>query len=203
MCAAFVWIDLDDRLFVNFHFKAEILSLNHVIQFILPSNSYLPFFSPEFTAPVVSLSNKTIHESQTNKTILRCAIASGYPKPNITWYKDGVKLTLYALGPKDDCRINGYHYMEKYGHPATEYLVICKPSHVQNTGLYICVAENLVKKAWSEGFLNVLGSCCRLSTCHQFKSTLMASSGLKATGEIMTPFRSEFSSIFEGTDTFR
>lgn len=107
----------------------------------------------ELVAPVISLSNKTINELQTNKTRLHCKVKSGYPKPNITWYKDGVKLSLHSLGSQDDCRINGYHYTEKHH---LDYLVICKPSHVMNTGLYRCFAGNVEGEASSEGFLNVL-----------------------------------------------
>lgn len=36
-------------------------------------------------------------------------------------------------------------------------LVICKPSHVINTGLYKCVANNIEGQDSSEAFLNVLG----------------------------------------------
>ena len=114
-------------------------------------------FFLELAVPVVSLSNKTIFEAQTNKTVLHCAVASGYPAPNITWYKDGELLNLLALGSKDDCRINGFHYMEKYRPPKAEYLVICRPSHVQNTGLYKCEAMNIVGNGSDEGYLNVLG----------------------------------------------
>ena len=114
-------------------------------------------FFLELAVPVVSLSNKTIFEAQTNKTVLHCAITSGYPAPNITWYKDGEQLNLLALGSKDDCRINGFHYMEKYRPPKAEYLVICRPSHVQNTGLYKCEAMNVVGNGSNEGYLNVLG----------------------------------------------
>ena len=47
--------------------------------------------------------------------------------------------------------------MEKYRPPKAEYLVICRPSHVQNTGLYKCEAINVVGNASNEGYLNVLG----------------------------------------------
>ncbi|CAH3127131.1 unnamed protein product, partial [Porites lobata] len=118
--------------------------------------SMITVFVKELAVPVVSLSNKTIFEAQTNKTVLHCTIASGYPAPNITWYKDGEQLKLLALGSKDDCRINGFHYMEKYRPPKAEYLVICRPSHVQNTGLYKCEAMNVVGNGSNEGYLNVL-----------------------------------------------
>lgn len=108
----------------------------------------------EFIAPVVSLSNKTINELQTNRTSLHCKVTSGYPEPNITWYKDGAKLSLHAFGSQDNCRINGYHYKEKDQHRGN--LVICKPSHVINTGLYKCVANNIEGQDFSEAFLNVL-----------------------------------------------
>lgn len=47
--------------------------------------------------------------------------------------------------------------MEKHLTFAAEYLVICKPSHVHNTGLYKCEAENVMGEDSSEGYLNVLG----------------------------------------------
>lgn len=47
--------------------------------------------------------------------------------------------------------------MEKYRPPKAEYLVICRPSHVQNTGLYKCEAMNVVGNGFNEGYLNVLG----------------------------------------------
>lgn len=52
--------------------------------------------------------------------------------------------------------------MEKHRPPAAEYLVICKPNHVENTGLYECKAENVEGDDSSEGFLNVLGLCSAL-----------------------------------------
>ena len=47
--------------------------------------------------------------------------------------------------------------MEKHGPPFVKNLVICKPSHVENTGVYKCEAENREGIASSEAFLNVLG----------------------------------------------
>ena len=47
--------------------------------------------------------------------------------------------------------------MEKYRPPNAEYLVICRPSHVQNTGLYKCEAVNVIGNGANEGYLNVLG----------------------------------------------
>ena len=76
------------------------------------SNPFLSFCTLEIVVPVVSLSNQTIQEKNTNSTILTCVISSGYPAPNITWYKDDKKLSLLALRSADDCRINGFHYME-------------------------------------------------------------------------------------------
>ena len=54
--------------------------------------------------------------------------------------------------------------MEKHRPPKAEYLVICKPSHVENTGLYKCEADNIAGVDSSEGFLNVLGSCSELTS---------------------------------------
>lgn len=121
------------------------------------NNPCFSFYTPEFLVPVVSLLNQTIQEEKTNSTILTCFITSGYPAPNITWYKDGTKLSLLALRSSDDCRMNGFHYMEKHRRPFAEDLVICKPSHVENTGVYKCEAENSKGNASSEAFLNVLG----------------------------------------------
>ena len=47
--------------------------------------------------------------------------------------------------------------MEKHGPPFVKDLVICKPSHVENTGVYKCKARNSKGIASSEAFLNVLG----------------------------------------------
>ena len=127
------------------------------ILLVTSSSQFIFLSSPEFVVPVISLSNQTIQEGKTNHTILTCVISSGYPKPNITWYKDGVKLSLLALGPVDDCRINGFHYMENQRPPLAKDLVICKPNHVENTGVYKCAAENIKGRDTSEAFLNVLG----------------------------------------------
>ena len=112
----------------------------------------------EFSSPVVSLGgNQPIHEAETNKTIIRCATTSGYPRPNITWYRNGLELNLNAIGSEDECRINGFHYLENHRPPHAEYLVLCRPSHVKNTGFYKCSATNKIGANSSEGFLNVLG----------------------------------------------
>lgn len=113
----------------------------------------------ELTVPVVSLSNQTIQEAKVNSTVLKCIITSGYPAPNITWYKDGAELRLLSLRSVDDCRITGFHYMENDRPPFTRDLVICKPKHVENTGIYKCEAENIKGSHASEAFLNVLGLC--------------------------------------------
>lgn len=47
--------------------------------------------------------------------------------------------------------------MEKHGPPFAKDLVICKPSHVENTGFYKCEAKNSKGIASSEAFLNILG----------------------------------------------
>lgn len=111
----------------------------------------------EFVVPVVSLSNQTIQEEKTNSTTLTCFISSGYPAPNITWYKDDKKLSLLALRSADHCGVNGFHYKEKHRPPFAKDLVICKPSHAENTGVYKCEAKNSKGIASSEAFLNVLG----------------------------------------------
>ena len=121
------------------------------------NNLFLSFCTLEIVVPVVSLSNQTIQEKNTNSTILTCVSSSGYPAPNITWYKDDKKLILLALRSADDCRINGFHYMEKHRLPFARHLVICKPSHTENTGVYKCEAKNSKGNSSSEAFLNVLG----------------------------------------------
>lgn len=110
----------------------------------------------ELVRPVVSLLNQTIQEANVNSTTLKCNIASGYPAPNVTWYKDGAQLRLLSLGSVDDCRINGFHYIESDRPPFTRELLICKPNHVENTGIYRCEAENTKGKDTSEAVLNVL-----------------------------------------------
>ena len=105
----------------------------------------------------MSLLNQTIQEANVNSTTLKCNIASGYPAPTVTWYKDGAQLHLLSLGSVDDCRINGFHYIESDRPPFTRELLICKPNHVENTGIYRCEAKNIKGKDTSEAVLNVLG----------------------------------------------
>ncbi|XP_022801625.1 vascular endothelial growth factor receptor 2-like [Stylophora pistillata] len=118
--------------------------------------SVITVFVAELVVPVVSLLNQTIQEEKVDSTTLKCIIASGYPPPNVTWYKDGAQLRPLSLGSVDDCRINGFHYIENDRPPFTKDLLICKPNHAENTGIYRCEAENIKGKDASEAFLNVL-----------------------------------------------
>ena len=47
--------------------------------------------------------------------------------------------------------------MENHRPPYAKDLVICKPNHVDNTGVYKCEAKNIKGRDASEAFLNVLG----------------------------------------------
>lgn len=89
--------------------------------------------------------------------ILICVILFGYLVLNIMWYKDDKKLSLFVLWFVDDCRINGFYYIEKYWLFFVKYLVICKLSYIENIGVYKCEVKNSKGNSFSEVFLNVLG----------------------------------------------
>lgn len=89
--------------------------------------------------------------------MLKCNIVLGYFVLNVIWYKDGVQLCLFFFGLVDDCRINGFYYIESDCLFFMRELLICKLNYVENIGIYRCEVENIKGKDMSEVVLNVLG----------------------------------------------
>ncbi|XP_026856557.2 roundabout homolog 1 isoform X1 [Electrophorus electricus] len=59
--------------------------------------------------------------------VMNCSSPIGYPEPNVTWRKDGV-----LINSSDE------HYTELSGK------LIIAPAHKQDSGVYVCVASNIV-----------------------------------------------------------
>lgn len=88
-----------------------------------------------------------------------CHVTAGYPKPKITWYRNGILLKLKPLGPDGDCASfsNGFYHFDDHKPPYSDHLVICDPKHELNTGWYTCKAGNKRNDTRIRKYLNVHG----------------------------------------------
>ena len=90
---------------------------------------------------------------------LKCNI-TGYPIPKVNWLKDNEPLSdkIKEKNKLKSCQefVQGFMYRIT-GPSHVGWLVLCHPSHAQQTGFYTCQAENRAGKSNATAFLNVLG----------------------------------------------
>ena len=94
-----------------------------------------------------------------NTTVkLRCNISAN-PAPTVEWFKDGTSLevTQVTIGESDSCESRklrpGFYQVDNY----VGQLLICSPSHADQTGFYTCQATNREGTSNATAFLDVLG----------------------------------------------
>lgn len=90
---------------------------------------------------------------------LYCHVTSGYPRPQITWYRNANIIKLKPLGTDGNCSsfANGFYHPHGLKTDNSEHLVICHPRHVENTGWYTCKANNVKGLSKATSYLNVHG----------------------------------------------
>ena len=153
------------------HSKTTLLTLSFMLTFSLPSLLELfklldiksrshcvifLFLTDVFPPTILSFSNKTVYKKTTVK--LRCRI-SAYPAPTVQWFKDGTSLevTQVTIGESDSCEsrklLPGFYQVDNY----VGQLLICSPSHADQTGFYTCQATNRDGTSSATAFLDVLG----------------------------------------------
>ena len=94
-----------------------------------------------------------------NTTVkLRCNISAN-PAPTVEWFKDGrsLEVTPVTMGESDSCEsrklLPGFYQVDNY----VGQLLICSPSHADQTGFYTCQATNRQGTSNATAFLDVLG----------------------------------------------
>lgn len=117
-------------------------------KFITVRKSYPP--------TVHSFYNQTVNRTTT--VYLKCNI-TGYPIPKVNWLKDNEPLSdkIKEQNKLKSCQgfVQGFMYRIT-GPSHVGWLVLCHPSHAQQTGFYTCQAENRAGKSNATAFLNVL-----------------------------------------------
>ena len=89
---------------------------------------------------------------------LRCIISAN-PAPTVEWFKDGTSLEVIpvTMGESDSCESRklrpGFYQVDNY----VGQLLICSPSHADQTGFYMCQATNRQGTSSATAFLDVLG----------------------------------------------
>ena len=89
---------------------------------------------------------------------LRCIISAN-PAPTVEWFKDGTSLEVIpvTMGESDSCESRklrpGFYQVDNY----VGQLLICSPSHADQTGFYTCQATNRQGTSSATAFLDVLG----------------------------------------------
>ncbi|XP_073254161.1 fibroblast growth factor receptor 1-like [Porites lutea] len=108
-----------------------------------------------FPPTILSFSNQTVYKNTTVK--LRCNI-SAYPAPTVQWFKDGTspEMTPVTMEESDSCESRklrpGFYQVHNY----VGQLLICSPSHADQTGFYTCQATNREGTSNATAFLDVL-----------------------------------------------
>lgn len=89
---------------------------------------------------------------------LRCNIFA-YPAPTVEWFKDGAspEVAQVTMEESDSCESKklrqGFYQVTNY----VGQLLICSPSHADQTGFYTCKATNRLGTSNATAFLDVLG----------------------------------------------